>query len=106
MSAFSDIVDAISELHIAPSQTPAPSSRPVASVECADALETVLTLAHSLGQYPQEMQALDLVHNLEVLWLDKASREKLCSLGGEQAQRMVDVLQQVRFYVLFHLSRY
>jgi hypothetical protein len=106
MSAFSDIVDAITELHIAPSRTPAPSSRVVTSVECADALETVLSLAQSVGQYPQEMQSLDLVQNLEVLWPDEASREKLCSLGGEQAQRMVDVLQQVRFYVFFHLSRH
>jgi hypothetical protein len=90
MSAFSDIVEAGAELHIAQSRT-APSLGP----DAADALSTVLRLVESAGPHIEE--SLELVQDLKVLWPDQASREALCSLCGEQAQRMVDVLQRVRF---------
>jgi hypothetical protein len=80
--------------------------RPVAPIERAEALSTFLSLANSAtnsaGLPFGETLPLDLVQKLEVLWSDEASREALCSLGGDQAQKMVDVLQQVRlFYFVF-----
>jgi hypothetical protein len=103
MSAFSDIVDTVPELHLA--RAARPSMRPVAPIERAEALNTFLSLANSAGLTLEETLSLDLVQKLEVSWPDEASRETLCSLGGDQAQKMVDVLQQVRLFIFFRLIR-
>jgi hypothetical protein len=102
MSAFSDIVDTVPELRLA--RAAQHSMRPVAPIERAEALNTFLSLANCAGLPLEETLSLNLVQKLEVLWPDEPSRETLWSLGGDQAQKMVDVLQQVRFF-LFRLHQ-
>jgi hypothetical protein len=102
MSAFSDIVDTAAELQL----RTAPSTALVMSIERADALDAILSLTESSTRpHLEGTLSLDLVQKLEILWPDTTSRQALCSLGDQQAQQLVDLLQQVRLFIIFRLIR-